>query len=54
MLHGGFYAIAVAEHLGVAASTILRFKGLFNKTRRFQDRQIDLRKRQVLVTIILL
>jgi len=38
MFHGGMQAKAVAEHFGVAASTISRLKGRFNETRRVQDR----------------
>ena len=38
MLHGGMDAKAVAEHVGVAASTISRLKCSFNETGRVQGR----------------
>jgi len=38
MLHGGMPSKAVAEHFGVAASTISRLKGIFYEIWRVQDR----------------
>ena len=38
MVHGEMKAKTVAEHFGVAASTISRLKGRFNETGRVQGR----------------
>ena len=54
MLHGGMQSKAVAEHFGVAASTISRLKGFFlqNLTGSGPSKVRGIRQRQLLMTVM--